>query len=292
MLPPDGSIAHQKNPEVDTAVQAGEAAFAKNDYDEAIKQYSRAFEIEPNNYYAALFIGDAYFEKKEISHASQWYERAIQVNPDIETAYRYECDMLTKNGDFAKARVLAIQAVIAEPYNQVSWRGLIQWAAASHVRLVGVHINTGNSVAEGKGNQTTITLDPSSNSPAQMVWLAYAGERVLWQKEKFKQNYPNEPAYRHSLAEEADALSVAASLLSTRKPEEIASDPNLSLLKKISDAHLIEPYVLLGAADQGIAQDYAPYRKENRPHLAEYLSRFVVPEVPASPEAPKNANPN
>jgi hypothetical protein len=46
---------------------------------------------------------------------------------------------------------------------------------------------------------------------------------------------------------------------------------------------MIEPYVLLGAADRGIAQDYAAYREKNRTELEAYLDRFVVPQVPAKP---------
>jgi hypothetical protein len=40
---------------------------------------------------------------------------------------------------------------------------------------------------------------------------------------------------------------------------------------------MIEPYVLLNAADEGIAQDYPGYREKNREKLEQYLSEFVVP---------------
>jgi len=43
---------------------------------------------------------------------------------------------------------------------------------------------------------------------------------------------------------------------------------------------MIEPYILLSAADQGIAQDYAAYRKKNRSKLEEYMSTFIVPPAP------------
>lgn len=45
---------------------------------------------------------------------------------------------------------------------------------------------------------------------------------------------------------------------------------------------MIEPYVLLNAADEDIAQDYPRYREKNREKLEKYLSEFVVP----SPEQP------
>jgi len=81
---------------VDQAIRDGEAAFAKNDYDEAIAAYSRAFAADPKQYHAVLFIGDGYFAKKDFPNATLWYERAIQIDPNIETAYRYQADMLIK----------------------------------------------------------------------------------------------------------------------------------------------------------------------------------------------------
>jgi hypothetical protein len=46
---------------------------------------------------------------------------------------------------------------------------------------------------------------------------------------------------------------------------------------------MIEPYVLLNGADQGIAQDYPAYRSRNRNRLEGYLSDFVVPPAPSKP---------
>jgi len=43
---------------------------------------------------------------------------------------------------------------------------------------------------------------------------------------------------------------------------------------KLYQAKMIERYVLLNAADQGIAQDYPAYREKNREKLEQYLSKF------------------
>jgi hypothetical protein len=69
------------------------------------------------------------------------------------------------------------------------------------------------------------------------------------------------------------------------KPEALASDPDLALLKKISDTGMLEPYVLGSAPDRGIAIDYLAYREEHRQQLEDYLSPFVVPALalPAKP---------
>lgn len=284
LLPPDGSIPHQDNKKVDAAIQAGEAAFAKGDYDEALKNYSLAFELDPKNYAAALFVADSYFAKEDFLKAREGYERAIQVNPDVETAYRYEADMLTKSGEMEKARLRSIQAVVAEPYNAVTWRGLVQWANANHVQLRVVRLSTPTLDAQKGGKGTQINVDPKS-SPNTMafslaVWMIYSGAREKWSKEEFKRHFPGETQYRHSLAEESDALSEAAKMLPQNVQAKDIDDPSLALLKELSDANMIEPYVLLNAADQGIAQDYISYRAQNRVKLEVYLSKFVVPPTP------------
>lgn len=283
-LPADGSVRHPGSPEVAQAITDGEAAFARNDYEAAIKSYSKAFELDPKSYSAALFIGDCYFALKNNSKAAEWYERAIQINPDTETAYRYEADMLTKAGDQQKARRLAIHAVVAEPYAQTTWRGLAQWATANNLKLTPVRINTHSDMSGNEGQNTTITLNANGNKNSLSVWLIYYGVGMNWRKEEFKKYYPQESAYRHSLAEEVEALTTAASVLKDANAESLGSDLDLAMLKKLADAQMLEPYVLLGTPDAGIAVDYVAYRSQNRPKLEEYLSTYVVP--PAPPAAP------
>ncbi len=285
LVPEDGSVHHEQRSDVDQAFQAGEAAFAKHEYDEAIKNYSRAFELDAKNYFAALFIGDSYFAKKDFANAQVWYERATSVNPDIETAYRYEADMLIKNGEMDKARTLSMRAVIAEPYNAIPWRALQAWARANKLELHAVRINTPKISADGKSN-INITLDAGGLSgPGGTAWLVYSGTRTEWRQKKFLQTYPQEPQYRHSLAEEADALSVAAGTLpkADDKKAKPLTDPDLVLLRSIAEAKLIEPYVVLNGADLEITKDYVAYREKHRAELEEYLSRFVVPPAPAKP---------
>ena len=284
-LPADGSLRYPGTPEVAAAIADGDAAFAKNDYQEALKNYSKAFELDPKSYSAALFMGDCYFVLKNIPKAAEWYERAIQINPDTETAYRYEADMYTKNGDQQKARELSIKGVVADPYVQAAWRGLAQWAAANKLKLTPVRINTPNDSSGADGKNTTITINPNGNKNSMAVWLVYSGVRLNWRKDEFSKHYPQETSYRHTLAEEVDALTTAAGLLNKEKPETLAADPDLAMLKKLSDAGMLQPYVLLAVPDAGIAVDYVTYRSQNRAKLEQYLSTYVVPPAPSLPPA-------
>lgn len=286
LLPEDGIIHYSQDP-ADVAMRDGEAAFSRRDFDQAIQAYSRALELNPKNYSAALYIGDSYFAMKDFSHAEQWYDRAIQIDPNQETAFRYSADMYTKNGDLAKARTRAVQAVVADPYNGMVWRALDQWANAAHVKLTAITVKIPGKVSEKDGKNITITVDPGSPEETTAAWLAYNMARALWRGEKFKQQFPGEKQYRHSLAEEADALTTAAKVYletSTKDKDKktqasaVPKDPSLVTLLQLHQSGMIEPYVLLNAADEGIARDYGAYREKNREKLEQYMKTFVVPE--------------
>lgn len=285
LLPPDGKVVYSQDP-ANQAMREGEAAFARRDFAAAIKAYSRVLELQPKNYSAALYIGDSYFGANDFPNAAQWYERAIQIDPDHETAYRYYSDMLTKQGRMQEARTRAIQAVIAEPYNAIPWRGLMQWARANNLQLTRVHIGVPEMVKQKDAKNTNITIDPKWPQDVTTAWLMYGLTRANWRNDEFKKHFPKEAQYRHSLAEEADALRNAAQVLipaeengnASREP----SNPDLRLLLRLDNAKMLEPYVLINAADEGIAQDYPEYRAHNRARLEEYLGTFIVPPAPAT----------
>ncbi len=295
MLPADGAITFSVAGEVDAAMKAGEAAFAKNDYEEAIKNYTRAAELDPKNYHAILFIGDSYFAEKQFPKAVEWYDRAIALDPNIEAGYRYEADLYIKSGEMEKARKRSIQAVVANPYTQATWRALNYWATSNKAALGQPKINVPGSTERKDETHINITVNPEGSTGINAAWLGYSLSRATWMEDKFKENFPNEPNYRHSLKEESESLRSAASFLAEKHNQEkyhkdYEKDPNVTLLLKLYEAKMIEPYVLISAPDRDIAlNDYVPYRERHRDQLEAYLSQFVVPPTLAAPSpAAKN----
>jgi len=286
MLPEDGVVKYEKTP-ADQAMRAAEAAFSRRDFEEAIRNYSKVLEYDPKNYGAVLFIGDSYFAMKNWPKAGEWYQKAIDLDPDKETAHRYYADMLLKNGEIEKSRTRFIQAVVAEPYNPISWRALQGWASTNKLQLKRVHVDTPNNVSQTGEKNITITMDPKEPEETSSIWLMYGLTKVKWHSDEFKKQFPSEKQYRHSLAEEADALTTAATVWTEmnesdkkkKKASAAPKDPNLILLLKLYQAKMIEPYVLLNAADNDIARDYDGYRQKNRDKLEQYLSEFVVPSL-------------
>ena len=296
-MPEGVATRFSENPQVEQAMLAGEAAFSRRDYDEAIKNYSRALDLEPRNYAAVLFTGNAFFRKRDFSSAGEWYDKAIQLDFNIETAYRYYADMLGSRGQMAKARRMLIQAAVAEPYNRMVWRDLMTWAALNDTRInfkyAGIlsdpaPVQQPDSKAPNKSEPLfEVKLFPQRPKDLSDAWRAYQSVRADWkQGGQFKQHFPQEADYRHSLAEESEALRAEIRVLEKLKgdietAELVTEDQSLLLLLKLQQAGVLEPYVLFRLGDEGIAKDYSSYRAKNRDKLEEYMDKFVVPPASA-----------
>lgn len=276
-LPASGALKFSENSAVEEAMNAGEAAFARRDFDEALKDYAKALELEPRNYPAVLFTANTYDRKNDFAKAADWYERAMRLDPNTETAYRYYADMLAKQGDMAKARAMLIRAAVAEPYNKIVWREIRAWTAINNAVFnpvfVAIPVPRGDNTAVGGAK-----LQPE----LVVAWKTYYSVKSEWKKgDRFKQRYPGEE-YRHSLAEEHDALTATAMILEKLKEDKktaelVTNDPSAQLLLKLHEADLIDAYVLFSLGDEELGKDYAGYRLKNREKLEAYMDKFAVP---------------
>lgn len=279
-IPEDGVVPnYTKNLEVEKLMQEAESFFAQGKMDEALKKYQAALQLDPKLYYAALYSGDVYVQKSDFNNAEIWYQKAIQIDPLRETAYRYSATPLMKQKKYDQARDRYVEAYITEPYNNYTAGGLNQWAQITGAKLAhpAIEIPTKFS-ADEKGN-TNITLDAntllnSKKDDGSSAWLMYGVTRANWQKE-FVKKFPNEKGYRHSLAEELDALqSVVRMTSADKKAKNLTA--SLAKLKELNEKGLLEAYILLARADEGIAQDYAEYLKTNRDKLRRYVVEYVI----------------
>ena len=282
-LPQSGDIQFSTNPQVEQAMRTGEAAFARRDFDEALRNYATALELEPGNYTAALFTANAYDRKGDLAAAAHGYERAIRIDPNVETAYRYYADMLARQRRMAEARRMLIDAAVAEPYNRTVWRELNAWATLNRTAINFVYV--GIPPPPKDSSQPVSRAEPAQPADLSAAWDAYRAVKDKWQTGgEFQRRFPGEKEYRHSLPEESEALKAEAAALENLQDDKTgaqlsASDSGLVLLLKLSAAGLIEPYVLFSLGDKGIARDYAAYRAAHRDRLEEYVDKFVVPPV-------------
>jgi tetratricopeptide (TPR) repeat protein len=264
-------------------LQEGEKAFTAGDFTTAMTKYTAAAEADPKLYLAALFAGDTAFMQGDLKTAAQWFARAIAIDPDRESAYRYWGDAILKFGnDPMAAREKFIDAIVAEPYSRLAWQGIKQWAQLENAVLMAPKIErpAGPAVDPKKPNTINITLDADATDdkkhPGASAWAMYSLIRAGYMGDEFKKNFPDEKVYRHSLREESAALSGVAEGIKNQEVKKGDLDESLRNVVELNDAGMLDCWILISGADNGIAQDYDAYRKQHRQLLHDYLSRFVV----------------
>jgi tetratricopeptide (TPR) repeat protein len=260
-----------------------ERAFAAGDFKTAMEKYAAAADADPTLYEAPLYAGDTAYSEKDLNTAAKWFARAIQVNRDRETAYRYWGDAILRYGsDPAGAKEKYIQAIVAEPYSRLAWQGIQQWARIEKAVLLAPKIvrPSGPVPDPKKPNNLTINIDAATTddvkNPGGSAWVAYSISRAAFQSATFSKDFPAEKSYRHTLKEESEALSDVVSVLKERKIDRNQLDESLRNLLDLSDAGMLDCWILINGADQGVAQDYDSYRKDHRQLLHDYLAKFVI----------------
>ncbi len=260
-----------------------EKYYTAGDFPTAMAKYEAAAEADGKLYEAPLFAGDTAYVQKDLPTAARWFARAIAIDPDRETAYRYWGDAILKLGnDPAAAKEKFIDAIVAEPYSKFAWQGLNQWAQIEKGVVLAPKIERPAApvVDPSKPNNVTINIEPDMTDekkhPGGAAWMMYPMARVNYRNDRFKKDFPDEKEYRHTLKEEDTALSMVVTVVKERKTAPESLDESLRNLVELSSAGMLDCWILLNGADDGIAKDYDAYRNQHRQLLHDYLERFVV----------------
>ena len=83
---------------------------AEGKYDQAIENYIKAIEINPNDSRLHYNIGTAFQAKDDFEHAEKAYKKAIEVDPANEKA-KSALEFLTKQANIKKAKELTTRAL-------------------------------------------------------------------------------------------------------------------------------------------------------------------------------------
>ena len=280
-LAPDGSegMALSQNSEAAALMREAESLFSQGKLDEALKGYQKALQLDPQLYEAALLSGDVYVQRGDYKQAEVWYQKAIAINPNRETAYRYSATPFMKEGKHDQARDRYVEAFICEPYSRYAVAGLKQWAQITNTSIAHPKIDIPTDVTFDEKGNAKINLGVGAllggKDDGSFAWISYGTTRASWHKEKFAKTFPAEKAYRHSLAEEVDALRSVISLAAGDKTVK-QLNPSIAKLKKLNDEGLLEAYILLARPDEGIASEYETYLKRERDKLRRYVVEYVL----------------
>lgn len=259
------------NKDAEKHMVEGENYFAQSKYDDAIKKFEKALALDSKIYQGALSGGDSYTAKGDWENAEKWYQRAIAIDPNRETAHRYSATPLMKQKKYDLARDRYVEAYITEPYNQMSARGIGQWADVMGAKLGHPVLDVPVVIFDASGKaipKVSIGPDDVSARP----WLAYVATREIWKEEKFAKAWTKETTYRHSLQEEVEALRAAIAAATQQK----SPNPHFDLLAKMDTEGVLEAFVLLAKPNDGIARDHSEFLKNNRPKLRLYVVNYVI----------------
>lgn len=261
-MPEDGGgdADFSKNPAVQEAMRVAEAAYSARDFGAAFAAYQKALTLDPTLYEAAVFSGDTYLHRAPLDSAYVWYARATQIDPDRELAWRYWSDVLLKHDRRDEAKERAIRAIIAEPHQRMGFQAISSWAQVTH-----------------RSPEWPPAFDPADNATrGTAARTAYDSVRAAWRGADgrggpvFRQAYPGDSVYRHSLQEEVAALRAAAKVTTT--------ETGVLVLRDLDSAELLEAFILFRRVDAGIAQDYDAYRREHREQLFRLWNRLALPD--------------
>jgi len=266
--------AFSAHKEAEKLMRKAEAAFTTGKLDDALSLYQQALQLDPKLYHAALFSGDVYMHKQKYDDAEKWYQRAIEIDSYIETAYRYSATPFMKRKMYDQARDRYIEAWITEPYSKLSVQGMVQWGQLTGTRLGHPKVDVPKTTTGEDGKQdTTINVNPLADD-GSMAWIAYTATREVWKKEKFAKTFPNEKTYRHTVAEETDALRSVVSMAKTLKAK--TQNPQIALIEKMDKDGVLEAFILMAIPDRDRAADHPAFLKTSRNKLRKYVLDYVI----------------
>ena len=280
---PGPAPAGPESPGLD-AFRRAEKTFATGDLTGALKLYEESAAADPKFYEAPLEAGDTEYKRVHYAEAGVWFARAIAIDPNRETAYRYWGDCLMKAGAPAQAEGKFSDALVAEPYSKTPRLGLTQWADLTRTPLASLAITLPPhpkfDVTGAENNyitSATLTIPkPPADGSVAAVWTAYSVVVGMWPSTQFKAHFPAETQYRHSLAEESAGLRAAVAAVKKQNIPPADQDPTTKALLALDADGMLECWILLDHADQGIAQDYVAYRAGHRDVLRAYIAKYEV----------------
>jgi tetratricopeptide (TPR) repeat protein len=281
-VPEDGSeVRYPNQKEVNAALARGDGALERLDWDGAVKEYSFAVELSPDNYFTPVGIGLKYARSKQWTEAGKWYALSLRINPDGGAAYGNWVEALVEAGEMKEAREKLVQGLLISDGSYINLP-LNMWLNANHLSLKKINIKVPDEYPIGKTG-TMIVVDPVwlGKNDGRDAWLMYPRTRRLWKNEKYYNEF-HITSYRHSLAEEVDALSqvVAAFNESLAKGNAKEPDPALMLLSRFQREGLLEAFVLLVQHDKEVSAELYRYQTQHRDKLMEFADKYIIPPLP------------
>lgn len=238
---------------------AGEQEFNRKNYEDAIIQYQKALDIQPNYYKAKLYIGDSHYFLKNYDKAIEIFEEAKNLQPQFLEPRKYLIDAYARKKLYASCLTESIDAFATYP--DLSMRFKFEDA----VRLNDKKLTVGwtprgclpNRITEEKTNEKDI---------ATSSWKHYQNAKIEFAKHHDTDIIINKDAY-----EKVKYLEV----YSWEKMIEKSTPSELKDAKKMRKAGYLDCYVFLTCFHPDIYNQYRHFADNNRDKIIEYFELII-----------------
>ena len=108
----------------DELLKQGKAYYNNKEYEEAIKYFQKAAELNPDDEVNLYWLGCSYNRNKEYDEAIKFLIKAVELNPDDETNWSWLGASYNMNGDYEEAIRCLNKATELNPDNDWNWAWL------------------------------------------------------------------------------------------------------------------------------------------------------------------------
>jgi len=273
---------HTPNEQARAALDAGENLYHTKQYDAALDQYNKAFQLDPAYAEALVYAGDCKFAQGKYAEAETYFRRAIAVDPLHERAWRFLADALLKQNKIEQSRDALVGAISARPSYKAAWDNLSDWGKASGSPLKVFRIKPmAKAVVDEKSKKSTVVIDQgflagedkNAPSPDFGVWVMYGLVQV-------SRDLPPKDGERKKTAFEAEleiwdkALKVGQELETNTKRK--LRDPALIQMKSFVLSGDLKAAIFLLMYKETFRPDFETWKQANSGAIKTFIEKYSL----------------
>lgn len=252
------------------ALERAEPFFDSSRFDEALRIYLVAAEMDPDCYVLQRQIGDCHGLTGRPGAALGFYDRAIELNPVDFRSYGSKAIALLDLGRAEEARNAFARALALSPQNPE----ILKVIRPSQDEL-GIDLYdrpfTPRASARDEGDQVTVyTAEPTH-------WSVYGLCKAIWiGEESHRKKFSGEKSHRWTTTEEQECLRALLAVYSSqRESKRIEADPELDRLLHILEDGMLQEFILYEIGVKTSPHFILLLDEDMHKGLVEYVDRFV-----------------
>lgn len=270
---PDGGRSLQNYPLTDSTLRALERAeplFDSSRFDEALRIYLVAAEMDPDCYVLHRQIGDCHGLTGRPGAALESYRRSIELNPVDFRSHGSEAIALLDLGRTDEARDAFARALALSPQNPEILRVIRPSQEELGIDLYDRPFTPRASAREESDQIAVFTAEPAH-------WLVYGLCKAIWiGEESHRKKFTGGNDHRWTTTEEQSCLrALLATYSRQRKSDKVEADPEMDRLLQIFEDGMLQEFVLYEIGSKTSPHFIILLGEDIHDDLVEYVRRFV-----------------